>query len=88
MVLRTLADVLLTDGANVNHKLVQEGWCWWYRKYAPGNTALEKLEMEAREARRGLWANLHPCRRGSGGRGNSGFVCSAQTPDAVGTIER
>ena len=40
---RTLADVLLPDGTNVNHALVKEGWCWWYRKYAPGNIVLEKL---------------------------------------------
>ena len=33
---RTLADVLLSDGTNVNHTLVNDGWCWWYRKYAPG----------------------------------------------------
>ena len=33
---RTIADVLLPDGMNVNHTLVKEGWCWWYRKYAPG----------------------------------------------------
>ena len=32
---RTIADVLLPDGTNVNHALVKEGWCWWYRKYAP-----------------------------------------------------
>ena len=32
---RTLADVILRDGTNVNHELVKEGWCWWYRKYAP-----------------------------------------------------
>ena len=25
---RTLADVLLPDGTNVNHALVKEGWCW------------------------------------------------------------
>jgi len=25
---RTLADVLLPDGKNVNHMLVKEGWCW------------------------------------------------------------
>ncbi len=35
---RTLADVLLPDGTSVNHALVKDGWCWWYRKYAPGNT--------------------------------------------------
>ena len=36
------------------------GWCWWYRKYAPGNAELETLESEAREAQRGLWADPHP----------------------------
>ncbi len=25
---RTIADVLLPDGTNVNHTLVKEGWCW------------------------------------------------------------
>jgi micrococcal nuclease len=25
---RTLADVLLPDGTNVNHMLVKDGWCW------------------------------------------------------------
>ena len=57
---RILADVLLQDGTNVNHALVKFGWCWWYRKYAPGNTTLERLETEAREATRGLWADPHP----------------------------
>jgi endonuclease YncB( thermonuclease family) len=57
---RTLADVVLPDGTNVNHTLVGGGWCWWYRKYAQGNAHLEKLESEAREAKRGLWADLHP----------------------------
>jgi micrococcal nuclease len=54
--LLALADVLLSDGTNVNHTLVKDGWCWWYRKYAPGDTVLEGLEQEAREAKRGLWA--------------------------------
>lgn len=31
---RTIADVILPDGTNINHTLVKEGWCWWYRKYA------------------------------------------------------
>lgn len=25
---RTIADVLLPDGTNVNHTLVKDGWCW------------------------------------------------------------
>ena len=57
---RTLADVLLPDGTNINHELVKEGWWWWYRKYASGNAELEKLESEAREAKAGLWADPHP----------------------------
>jgi len=57
---RTIADVLLPDGTNVNHALVRDGWCWWYRKYAPADTKLEMLEAVARAARRGLWADPHP----------------------------
>jgi micrococcal nuclease len=57
---RTLADVFLLDGTHVNQTLVKDGWCWWYRKYAPGNAVLERLEAEAREGRRGLWADPQP----------------------------
>ena len=57
---RTLGDVILPDGTNVNQELVKHGWCWWYRKYAPGDTVLEWLENEAREAKKGLWADPQP----------------------------
>jgi endonuclease YncB( thermonuclease family) len=57
---RTLADVLLPDGTNVNYTLVKDGWCWWYRKYAPGDTVLEGLEKEARDAKKGLWVDPAP----------------------------
>jgi micrococcal nuclease len=52
--------VLLSDGTNVNHALVKYGWCWWYRKYAPFNSELEKLESEARAAKKGLWVDPAP----------------------------
>lgn len=42
-----LDDVLLPDGTNVNHALVKDGWCWWYRKYIPLNTELEWFEQTA-----------------------------------------
>ena len=58
--LRTLANPLLTDGVNLNQELVNQGWCWWYRKYAPGDTVLEGLEKEAREAKKGLWVDPQP----------------------------
>jgi len=43
---------------NLNQELVKQDWCWWYQKYALGDTVLEGLETEAREARKGLWADL------------------------------
>ena len=46
---RTLGDVILSDGTNINQELVKQGWCWWYRKYAPGDTVLDGLEKEASE---------------------------------------
>jgi micrococcal nuclease len=57
---RTLADVFLLDGTNVNHTLVEDGWCWWYRKYAPRDVVLEGMEKEAREAKQGLWVDPQP----------------------------
>jgi len=57
---RTLGDVFLLDGTKVNQELVKQGWCWWCRKYAPSDVVLEGLEQEAREARKGLWADPQP----------------------------
>jgi endonuclease YncB( thermonuclease family) len=57
---RTIGDVILPDGINLNQELVKQGWCWWYRKYSPGDTVLEGLENEAREARKGMWADPQP----------------------------
>lgn len=57
---RTIGDVLLPDGTNVNHTLVQDGLCWWYRRYAPRDATLERLEAEARNAKRGLWGDPNP----------------------------
>jgi micrococcal nuclease len=47
---RTIADVLLPDGTNVNQELVKAGWLWWYREYAPKDLALKQSEHEAKEA--------------------------------------
>ena len=54
---------LFPDGTPVNHTLAEEGLCWWYRKYAPGNVELEKLEPVAREA---CGPTRLRCRRGCG----------------------
>ena len=57
---RTIGEVFLPDGRMLNEELVREGLAWWYRKYAPGNVTLEKLETEAREAKRNLWSHKKP----------------------------
>jgi endonuclease YncB( thermonuclease family) len=57
---RILGDVILPDGTNVNQELVKQGWCWWYRKYAPGDITLDRLEVEVRTAKRGLWQDPQP----------------------------
>jgi micrococcal nuclease len=36
--------------------MVRNGLAWWYRKYAPSDQALARLEAEARQAKRGLWS--------------------------------
>ena len=48
---RTIADVLLPNGTNVNQQLVKEGWCWWYQKYASNDLALKQSEQEAKAAK-------------------------------------
>ncbi len=57
---RTIAVVVLPDGRLLNHEIVRAGYAWWYRKYAPRDAALERLESEAREGKRGLWSQSGP----------------------------
>lgn len=57
---RTIADVSLPDGLNVNLELVRNGWCWWYQKYAPDNVILAELQRRARRSGLGLWADPNP----------------------------
>lgn len=57
---RVLGEVILPNGGSLNRELVAGGFAWWYRRYAPDDRDLEKLEGEAREARRGLWSEPTP----------------------------
>ena len=57
---RTVGEIILPDGRNLNRELVRAGLAWWYRQYARGDRELRRLETEARAARRGLWADAHP----------------------------
>jgi micrococcal nuclease len=56
---RTVAEVLLPDGTNVSRELLRAGLAWWYRQYSK-DVSLGALEQEARQAKRGLWADLNP----------------------------
>jgi len=56
---RLLAEVLRSDGRSLNQELVRAGYAWWYRRYS-NDAALAELEAQARLARVGLWADLHP----------------------------
>jgi len=56
---RILGEVLLPDGRSLNQELVRAGYAWWFRKYSQ-DARLARLEAEAREGRRGLWADRAP----------------------------
>ena len=56
---RTVAVVILPDGANLNEELVKAGLAWWYQPYVPFDDTLRELEKQARDAKRGLWADPH-----------------------------
>jgi hypothetical protein len=51
--------VILSDGTNVSRELVKAGLAWWYRQYSK-DEALAALELEAHEAKRGLWSDPNP----------------------------
>jgi len=57
---RVVAEVVLPGGESLNETLVKEGLAWWFRQYAASNLKLRMLEEEARDARRGLWADSKP----------------------------
>lgn len=69
---RTVAEIILPDGRSLNRELLKAGLAWWYRQYSK-DRSYGALEREARNARRGLWADPNPVppwafRRGKGKR--------------------
>lgn len=56
---RTIGDVFLPDGKNLNKELIKAGFAWWYRKYSNDNE-LKQLEQEAKLSKRGLWTDSNP----------------------------
>jgi len=49
---RTMAEVVLPDGRNLNQELVRAGLAWWYQRYARQDAVLRELEEEARDPKR------------------------------------
>jgi hypothetical protein len=67
------------DGTHVNDELVQDGWSWWYRKYAPGDKVLEGLEGRRERRRKACGPIRGRCRRGSIGRqAREGFLSGSE----------
>ena len=58
---RFIADVI-ADGNSANKSMVLSGYAWVYREYVPAaeRAGYLKLEAEAKNARRGLWADPNP----------------------------
>jgi endonuclease YncB( thermonuclease family) len=57
---RTVAEIILPDGRNLNQENVRAGLAWWYQQYARRETVVQDLEQEARAVKRGLWADPTP----------------------------
>ncbi len=53
---RLVGEVILDDGPSLNRELVAVGLAWWYRKYSDDQD-IAQLEDDARQAKRGLWAD-------------------------------
>jgi endonuclease YncB( thermonuclease family) len=76
---RTVAEVILPDGRLLNRELIRQGMAWWFRAYAPNDRELQRLEVEARDAKRGLWSQPNPIppwdwRQGKGQPATAGVI--------------
>ncbi|AKQ47468.1 hypothetical protein TH63_03430 [Rufibacter radiotolerans] len=56
---RTVGEIILPDGRNLNYELVKYGFAWHYRAYSK-DPELDRLEMEARAQKLGLWVDPVP----------------------------
>lgn len=56
---RLIGQVWIAD-QRFNAEIVRAGWAWRYRQFAPDDAELQAAESQAREAKRGLWADPQP----------------------------
>jgi endonuclease YncB( thermonuclease family) len=86
---RTLG-VVHVGGVNANLALVQQGLAWHYKEYSD-DRALAQAEVDAREARLGLWSGFDPIppwehralKRGAQGGAGSASATSDPSPGAA-----
>jgi len=57
---RTVGVVTLPDGKALNLQILHAGYAWWYRDYAPKESAYRDAETVAKSEGRGLWADHNP----------------------------
>ena len=60
-----LVGIVYLDSREVNLEQLRAGYAWWYRAYAAeqphdARTSYERAELQARQERRGLWADPSP----------------------------
>ncbi|WP_265428703.1 thermonuclease family protein [Chryseobacterium sp. YIM B08800] len=56
---RLLAEIILSNGKNLNKELVKNGFAWHYKKYSKDNS-YDDLEKQARKLKLGLWNDKNP----------------------------
>lgn len=56
---RTIGEVRLDDGRDLNQEIVRAGLAWWYHKYS-NDFSLFQLEKTARHQHIGLWQDADP----------------------------
>lgn len=57
---RTIGVVVLEKNEILSLSILTNGLAWWYRAYAPKDKAYEVAESDAKNAKRGLWAEKNP----------------------------
>lgn len=56
---RILAYSYLEDGTELSQEMIKAGLAWHFKKYSSDST-LSNLEIEAKNARKGLWSDNNP----------------------------
>jgi endonuclease YncB( thermonuclease family) len=57
---RVVAWVTLPDGTDLSRELLRQGAAHHYRKYSTHEEELDRIESQARQEKRGLWALPNP----------------------------